>query len=376
MQFQYYLPVNILFGRGKINQLGIETAKYGRKALLVTGGSSTKKSGLLEKAVTLLKEAGVACVIFDQVPQNPYTTTVYEGADIALENGCDIIVGLGGGSSLDAAKGIAFQTVNGGDISDYIFGRKQSDKALPIILVPTTCGTGSEGNGFAVLTNPENFDKKSLRCNAIIAKCSLVDPSLMRTLPKQILASVGFDALCHNIEAYLSATAQTFTDLQALEGIRLIGEALVDLYNNPENMEAWDKVTFASTLGGMVIHMCGVTAAHGMEHPVSGLRNVVHGKGLAALMPVVLEETIEAVPVKCAIISKLLGGTDEKDLVTVIKNLIKKLDLTVTLTELGVKEQDVEWMADNCLKVSAVSLKAHPISFDKADLVRIYRKAL
>lgn len=376
MKFNYNLPVNLIFGRGRVEELGVEVAKYGKKALVVTGKNSTKKTGLLDKAVSLLKESDIEVVIFDKVEQNPLTTTAYNGADIAKESKCDVIVGLGGGSIMDAAKAIAFITLNEGDVSDYIFGRKASDKALPIVLVPTTCGTGSEGNGFAVLTNPENNDKKSLRCNAIVAKASIIDPNLMTTMPKHILASVGFDALCHNMEAYLSKNAQPLTTMMALQGIELIGKSLVKAYNNLEDMEAFEAVTWASTLGGMVINTAGVTAPHGMEHPASGLRDIVHGKGLAALTPIIFEESIGSVPEKFETISKLLGGKDENDCVKTIKKLLKDINLETTLSEQGIKEEDIDWMAENCLKVSAVSMNIHPVNFDIEDIKRIYRKAL
>jgi alcohol dehydrogenase class IV len=376
MKFNYNLPVNLIFGRGRVEELGIEVAKYGKKALIVTGKNSTKKTGLLDKAMSLLKEADVEVIIFDKVEQNPLTTTAYAGADIAKESKCDVIIGLGGGSIMDAAKAIAFITLNEGDVSDYIFGRKSSDKALPIVLVPTTCGTGSEGNGFAVLTNPENNDKKSLRCNAIVAKASIIDPDLMTTMPKHILASVGFDALCHNMEAYLSKNTQPLTMMMALQGIELIGKSLVKAYNNLEDMEAFEAVTWASTLGGMVINTAGVTAPHGMEHPASGLRDIVHGRGLAALTPVIYEESISSAPEKFAMISKLLGGEDETDCVKTIKKLLKDINLETTLSEEGIKEEDIDWMAENCLKVSAVSMNIHPAEFDIDDIKRIYRKAL
>lgn len=376
MKFNYNLPVNLIFGRGRVEELGIEVEKYGKKALIVTGKNSTKKTGLLDKAISLLKEADVEVVIFDKVEQNPLTTTAYAGADIAKESKCDVIVGLGGGSIMDAAKAIAFITLNEGDVSDYIFGRKSSDKALPIVLVPTTCGTGSEGNGFAVLTNVENNDKKSLRCNAIVAKASIIDPDLMTTMPKHILASVGFDALCHNMEAYLSKNAQPLTSMMALQGIELIGKSLVKAYNNLKDMEAFEAVTWASTLGGMVINTAGVTAPHGMEHPASGLRDIVHGRGLAALTPVIYEESIGSAPEKFAMISKLLGGNDERDCVKTIKKLLKDIDLETSLSEEGIKEEDIDWMAENCLKVSAVSMNIHPAEFDIEDIKRIYRKAL
>ncbi|WP_294377007.1 iron-containing alcohol dehydrogenase [uncultured Clostridium sp.] len=376
MKFNYNLPVNLIFGRGRIVEIGNETLKYGKKAIIVTGRNSTKKSGLLDKTVNLLNDAGIESVIFDKVEQNPLTTTAYEGAELAKKEKCEVVIGLGGGSIMDAAKSIAFIAVNDGDVSDYIFGKKSSDKALPIILVPTTCGTGSEGNGFAVLTNPDNNDKKSLRCNAIVAKASIIDPELMTTMPKHILASVGFDALCHNMEAYISKNAQPLTTMMALQGIELIGQNLVKAYEDSTNMDAFEKITWASTLGGMVINTAGVTAPHGMEHPASGLRNIVHGKGLAALTPVIYEESIDADPEKFAVISKLLGGTDEKDCVKVVRKLLKDIDLETTLGKQGIKEEDIDWMAENCLKVSAVSMKIHPKEFSLEDIKRIYRKAL
>lgn len=376
MRFNYNLPVNLIFGRGRIVEIGNETLKYGKKAIIVTGRNSTKKSGLLDKTVSLLNDAGIESVIFDKVEQNPLTTTAYEGAELAKKEKCEVVIGLGGGSIMDAAKSIAFIAVNDGDVSDYIFGKKSSDKALPIILVPTTCGTGSEGNGFAVLTNTDNNDKKSLRCNAIVAKASIIDPELMTTMPKHILASVGFDALCHNMEAYISKNAQPLTTMMALQGIELIGQNLVKAYEDSTNMDAFEKITWASTLGGMVINTAGVTAPHGMEHPASGLRNIVHGKGLAALTPVIYEESIDADPEKFAVISKLLGGTDEKDCVKVVRKLLKDIDLETTLGKQGIKEEDIDWMAENCLKVSAVSMKIHPKEFSLEDIKRIYRKAL
>ena len=311
MKFNYYLPTNILFGAGRIVEIGKVTSQYGKRVLIVTGRSSTKKTGLLDQTIALLEAEGIEVTIFDQIEQNPLTTVVYEGAHMAKKENCEVIVGLGGGSIMDAAKGIAFMAENEGDVFDYIYGKVLSDKALPIILVPTTCGTGSEANSFAVLTNPETNDKKSLRCNAIVAKASIVDPELMKTIPKSILATVGFDALCHNMEAYLSKSAQPLTSMMALQGMELLGKYLIRAYENIEDQEALEAVTWASTLGGMVINTAGVVAPHVMEHPASGLKDIVHGKGLAALTPVIYEASISAAPEKFAKISQLLGGADE-----------------------------------------------------------------
>lgn len=376
MNFQYYLPVNLVFGRGKADLIGEKAALLGKRALIVTGGRSTKESGLLARTEELLKKEGVSSVLFDRAEPNPFTTTVYKGAGIASEEGCDLVVALGGGSSLDAAKGIAFQTVNGGDINEYIFGKKVSDKALPVLAVPTTCGTGSEGNGFAVMTNPDTLDKKSLRCSAIVPACSIIDPLLMTTMPKTVLASVGFDALCHNMDAYLSAISQPLTDMMALEGIRLAAGSIRKVYKDSQDLDSWEELCLASTLGGMVINTAGVTALHGMEHPVSGLKNAVHGRGLAALAPFVYEASIKGSPEKFAAMSKILGGMGESDFVDQIKNLIGELQLTETLGDMGIKETDVPWLTENCMKISAASIANHPVVFRREEISAIYTKSI
>ncbi|MGN0164386.1 MAG: iron-containing alcohol dehydrogenase [Candidatus Ornithomonoglobus sp.] len=376
MSFKYFLPVNIIFGSGSVNKVGELTKPYGSKALIVTGGSSAKKSGLYDRVKDSLNAAGIDTVLFDKVKQNPLTTTAEEGAELAKTNGCDAVVAIGGGSIMDCAKAIAFLAVNDGDINDYIFNRLQSDSALPLILIPTTCGTGSEGNGFAVLTNPETGDKKSLRCNAIIAKVSIVDPECMMTMPKSVLASVGFDALCHNIEAYTSKASQPFTDALSLYAISLIADNLVNVYNNPDDKAGWERITLASTIGGMVINTAGVTLAHGMEHPASGLRDIVHGRGLAAITPVVIEASYKGNPDKFARIAKAFGGESAADCAAKLREFLKKLDLDLTLSDLGIQEADVLWMAENCMKVSAASIANNPVLFNREEIAELYRRAM
>ena len=376
MNFNYYLPVNVIFGCGKSAQAGEITKPYGTKALIVTGRSSAKKSGLYEKLIDSLKAAGIDSVLFDKVAQNPLTTTAIEGAEFAKANDCDVVVAIGGGSIMDCAKAIAFLAVNDGDINDYIFNRKVSDKALPLVLIPTTSGTGSEGNGFAVLTNPENGDKKSLRSNAVIAKASIVDPECMMTMPKRVLASVGFDALCHSMEAYTSKIAQPFTDALALYAIELIADCLVDLYNGSEDSKKWEELTIASTIGGMVINQAGVTLAHGMEHPASGLKDIVHGHGLAALTPSIIDASWKGNEEKFARISRLLGGTGAADCADQVHALLEQIGMDVTLSDLGLSPEDIPWMAENCMKVSAASVANNPVVFSQEEIAEIYQKAM
>lgn len=376
MKFNYHLPVNLIFGKGRIVEVGTIAAGYGKKALIVTGKNSTKKTGLLDKVIFYLKEAGMESAVFDKVSQNPLTTTAMEGVEVAKNKGCDVIIGLGGGSIMDCAKAIAFMCSNTGDLNDYIFNKIVGTNSLPLVLIPTTCGTGSEGNGFAVLTNPENGDKKSLRSNAIIAKASIIDSELMQTMPKGILASVGFDALCHSMEAYVSKISQPLSDNMCVEAIRLIGENLIEVYAGSEDDKAWDAVTWASTIGGMVIHTAGVALPHGMEHPASGLKDIVHGKGLAALTPVITDVSYMGNEEKYSLISKLLGGSSAADCGDSIRRFLEKLNLLTNLSSQGISAEDIPWMTENCFKVSAASIANHPVTFGYEEISKLYEKAI
>ena len=388
MEFSYFLPVNIQFGWNKVDNVAEFVAPYGKKALIVTGRTSAKKSGLYDRVVAKLDAAHIGHVLFDQVDANPLTTTALDGAALAKSESCDMVIAIGGGSIMDCAKGIAFMAVNEGDINDYIFNRKVSDNALPLIVIPTTCGTGSEGNGFGVLTNPETGDKKSLRCNAIVPKVSIVDPAVMGTMPSHVLASVGFDALCHNIEAYTSKTAQPFTDALAHYAVTLLAQYLVPLYkhvkataegkpavlNEIQLTKAGESVTLASTIGGMVINTAGVTLAHGMEHPASGLKNITHGVGLAVIEPVAVEYTWSANPDKFGVLARIFNHGDGSELGEALRLVVHDLDLTTNLTELGFTKKDIPWLVENVYVVATGNIANTVAEINRKDIEVLYKK--
>lgn len=377
MDFSYHMPADLRFGRGLADKIGDICKEIGgEKVLVVTGTGSTKRSGLLDRVLDSLKAAGLGAAVFDKVTQNPLTTTVYEGVELAKAEGCGVILGVGGGSIMDAAKAIAFCTVNAGDVSDYIFGKKQGAGALPIVLLPTTCGTGSEGNQIAVLTNPETKDKKALYTMQVMPCVSVIDPDVMTTMPKSVLSSVGFDAFTHSLEAYTSKKANPITDAQALLGMQLLADDLPKLVSGDGGAAEWEAVSLAATLGGMVIGAAGVSAAHGMEHPASGLKNIVHGRGLAALTPPIVERLATADPEKFARVSVLLGGSGAEDCADSIRRFLKAIDLSVKLGDLGITAEDVPWMAENCMKISIGNLKNAPVTFSREEVEQIYREAL
>jgi alcohol dehydrogenase class IV/amino acid transporter len=358
--FNYFLPVNLVFGKGKVQEIGKLASMHGSTAMIVTGGNSVKANGTYDKVRELLEEAGMTTVLFDKVTPNPLTTTVDEGGRIAKEQHVDVVIGLGGGSAMDSAKGIAFMAENEGAVSEYIYGERTSSKALPLILVPTTFGTGSEANGFSVMTNPANGDKKSLRSPALVATASIVDPDLMRTMPSGVIAANGCDMLCHCIEAYTANNAQPFTDALALYAIPLIANNIVSLYRGEGTDEQWAKVCLAGTIGGMIINTAGVGLGHAMEHPVSGLKNITHGKGLAAIEPATIEATYQYNRFKYGRIARVLGGFTAEDCAPRMKTLLRDLDLDVTLSDLGIEKKDIPWLAQNTHKVSPGNLVNTP----------------
>jgi alcohol dehydrogenase class IV len=383
LDFSYTFPVNLVFGAGKVKTIGEHAIKLGSKAIIVTGKSSTKKTGLLDRVLGYLENAGIKTVVFNGVESNPTTDTVQRGAVFAKENECDLVIALGGGSTMDAAKGIAFMSVNGGDITEYIFG-KPGIGALPIITVTTTAGTGSEGDCLAVLTNPETKDKKSLKSPFIYPRVSIVDPELMQTLPRGMIAATGIDALAHSIEAYVARRGNTVTEALAIKAIELIGKNLTRVYEDPQDIEAWSNIAIANTFGGMVIDSAGVALPHGLEHPISGLLNVTHGEGLAAIFIKWMEYTIEEAEEKFAKIAEALGediygiSTSEaaKKSIEAMKRLLKALKLTPTLGELGVKEEHVDWLTENALRTMTYAISNNPKVPDGQKIKELYLSCL
>ena len=374
--FQYQSTANIIFGWGVAEAVGAEVKKYGSRALIVTGGSSTKNSGLLERTMRLLEEEGISWVLFDKVTSNPLVSTVMEGAALLNSEGCDVVLGLGGGSSMDAAKAISLMALSGGEPEDYTFGRRTVERALPMVMVPTTCGTGSEVNGISVLSNEHSKDKKAVASPHLIARASLIDPQLMTTMPREVYASVAFDALAHLMEGYLTTTSNPMSDCYTIRGMELMRDHMVRVYENSAGREGWEAVTWASTLGGLSIHAAGLFAPHGLEHPLSGLRNVAHGKGLAAITPAIFQATLPQRGDRFAHISRIFGGKDETDCPQAVKNLLKSLDLCLTLQDLGFTNGDLDWLADNCIKVGSKNLQKSPVVFDRSQVRALYETSL
>lgn len=374
--FSYYLPVHLEFGCGKLDTIGELAVSYGKTVLIVSGcGGSAKRNGVLDRVMASLAIHQIDYILYDKVPPNPTVQLVEKGTEFAKRKNCQVIIGIGGGSVLDCAKAIAFSVCNAGDLIDYMRGRLIGNKALPVIAVPTTCGTGSECTPFAVLTDEETRMKRALDTNLILPAISLIDPGTMENLPLSILSEVAFDALCHHIESYLSNACQPLIETRALHAIAIWYNNLILTYPKLTKPN-WQTLAFCSMVGGMNIAATGVTALHGLEHPVSGLTNVSHGRGLAILAYEVFKQTIEIIPEKFAVLSRLLGGVDETDFLIRLEEIIKLLGLVGTLHDIGVTQEDIPWLVKMAMRVSRGAVLSHPKIFSKQEIESIYLACL
>lgn len=286
--FGLSIPTRLVFGAGELKNLSKQNLP-GKKALIViSAGTSMKKHGYLDLLKEQLSQAGVECEVFDKILPNPIKSHVTEGAKLCREAQCDFIVGLGGGSSIDSAKAIAIVAAMGGDLWDYVQGGhgkgKPVDKALPVVAIPTTAGTGTEIDPWGVVTDEENNEKIGFGNRHIFPVLAVVDPELMLSIPPRLTAYQGFDAFFHAAEGYIGKAHTPISDLFALEAIRLLFKYLPVAVADGRNLRAREKVAWASTLAGMVEATSGCTGEHALEHAMSAFfPKLPHGAGLIAI---------------------------------------------------------------------------------------------
>jgi alcohol dehydrogenase len=374
---RFYIPTRFIVGPDSVLQLGKETARIGKKALLVTGSKSMRRTGTFDKVTKNLDEAGVKWVSFEKVEPNPRASTVDEGAKFARENGVDVVIGLGGGSVMDATKCIAMAAPGTDPIFTYYEGKAANKSALPIILVPTVAASGSEANNGAVITNWETHEKVAISTPAMYPRVSIVDPALTLTLPVKPTAQGGVDIFCHLVEAYITSAESTLINDSLREAcMRTVVESVPPLLKKLDDIELRSRVSWASTiacsqfagLGGGG----GMMTLHGMEHALSGLYDLAHGDGLAAMLVEWMKHTEPARKEKFKQLGKNVFG--ETDGIAATGKWLKQIGMDHKLRDLGVKEADFDKLAENAVK-TGFWVKFNPTTLDKAAIAGIYKKA-
>lgn len=306
------MPAQIFFGAGSLNQLGTAPLP-GSKALIVIGGTSVKRLGYLARVQALLTEQGVDSVVFDQIQPNPIVEHVMEAAAIAREAGCDFVIGLGGGSSMDSAKSIAVMATNPGNYWDYIpegSGKRLPvpNQPLPIVCITTTAGTGTEADPWTVITKEDTQEKIGFGYKGTFPTMSIVDPELMTTVPPTLTAYQGFDALFHAIEGYVANIASPMSDMFALQAIEYVCKYLPRAVANGDDLEARAYVALANTYSGFVESISCCTSEHSIEHALSAYHPALpHGAGLILICWAYHEAYAPCCPERYAKMAALMG---------------------------------------------------------------------
>jgi len=375
---KFYIPTKLIVGTGSFKLLGEETHKLGRRALLVTGQSSARRTGLLDQAVADLKKSGVGVTVFDRIEPNPRSTTIDEGAGIIRKEELDIVVALGGGSPMDAAKGMVIAAMDDKPIWHHIkLGVKAVYASPKLIVVPTVAASGSEANCGAVITNWETNEKCVIADRCAYPAVSIIDPALTLSLPAKPTSQGGVDILCHLIEPYVTATSpQPLTDGIVETTMKLVVDCLPQTLIQPDDLGARSQLSWASTIACSAFTSLGggdgSMTMHGLEHPLSGYYDMAHGDGLAALLPAYLESLADIRAERLAKLGPTVFG--QANGLTAIRIWLNKIGMDLKLRDLGVTRDKLPYLAQGALN-TAPWLSGHPTKLDKEAIIKIYEAA-
>jgi alcohol dehydrogenase len=383
MSFSHYIPTRVHFGAGVLNHLH-EQALPGKKALIViSAGKSTRANGYLDRVEHELQAAGAGFAVFDEIKPNPTKDNVMNGAACARRNGCDFVVGLGGGSSIDAAKAIAIMAVNPGDYWDYIHGGSGKGQPLrqpplPVVAITTTAGTGTEADPWMVVTKEDTQEKIGFGNDATFPVLSIVDPELMVSVPPQLTAYQGFDALFHSTEGFFAKIATPISDLYALRAIELIGAHLPTAVRDGRNLAAREGVALANTLAGMVESTSSCTSEHSLEHALSGHHPALpHGAGLIMLSLAYYRHfaTVGACDAKMIAMAKALGhtgATKAMDFVDALAGLQEKCGVAnLKMSDYGIERANFRRYVQNARQTMGALFDFDPAPLSDEDCLKI-----
>lgn len=307
--WRYCVPTTVYFGRGMFTRAGEVVNLAGTKPLIVTGRNSARSTGMLEHLLGQLP----AAVVFAEIEENPRTAVCDRGGALCREHGCDVVVALGGGSPMDAAKAIAVLATNDGGCADYLGAELYATPPLPVIAIPTTSGTGSEVTPYAVLINEADNTKRTMSGAALFPRIAICDPELTLTMPRSVTVSTGLDALSQCMEGFVSRNSTPFGDVLALEGCRLLAEFLPRAVSMPDDLEAREQVMFAALLSGCAIAQSGTTIVHGMGYAYTCHFNIAHGLANALLLAPIFVFNAGYIPEKVARLARALGAPTAED---------------------------------------------------------------
>lgn len=384
MNFEFATASRIIFGAGTIQQVAPFASELGKNAFIITGSSIERAESLLD----ILKSENVLSEVF-KISQEPTIEITLEGINHARRTNCDMVIGIGGGSVIDAGKAIAALLTNQGDLVDYLEvignGKKFDNPSAPYIAIPTTAGTGAEVTKNAVLASQKHKVKISMRSNFMLPKLAVVDPELTYSMPPEITASTGLDAFTQLLEAFVSNKANPITDGICREGLSRVARSLEVAYKEGKNKLAREDMSLASLFGGLALTNAKLGAVHGFAGPLGGLFSAPHGVICAKLLPFVMETNVLALQERepensilhkfdeVAKIATSRCSANASDGVEWIQQLCEKLNIP-PLSKYGLREEDIQIIVEKSKNAS--SMKGNPIELMEEELTEILKKAI
>ncbi|MHA7584120.1 iron-containing alcohol dehydrogenase [Paenibacillus vandeheii] len=378
----YYVPPVNLMGRGCLQEAGKLIQNMGIHKALVISDRRLISCGVAEQVLSILRKSGLDYVIYDEVQPNPTCQNVHDGLQVFQDHGCDAIISIGGGSPQDAAKGIGIVATNGGHIREYEGLHQSKHKSVPLVAINTTAGTSSEVTMNYVITDEERKVKMVMVDRNSLVDLSVNDPELMLSKPASLTAATGMDALTHAVEAMVTPGGFTVTSATAAAAVELIFEYLPRAVKDGSDLEAREHMTYACFLGGIAFNNAGLGYVHAMAHQLGGVYDLPHGVCNAMLLPYVEEMNAKHVPGKFRHIAKAIGmdvkGRSDEEcsdyVIEAIRQLSKEVGIPEKLSELGVKDPDVEWLADNAMKDACAP--SNPYEPSKEEVMELFRKII
>lgn len=381
MAYKFMLPGKTYIGSDALKESEADLKGLGKKALVVTGKNVTR-TGAVQTLTSTLSNCRIDSVLFNDITGEPTVEMIEAGVKRYKETGCDFIIGIGGGSPLDSAKAIAAMTVLEGRISDYV-GKETEGEFPPIVLIPTTSGTGSEATKYAVITDTARNVKMLLRGESLLPELSIIDARLTLTMPPLVTASTGMDALTHAIEAYTSRKGNPLTDIYALSAIKRIFTYLPQAFDDGTNLKAREEMAIAAYEAGVCINNASVTLVHGMSRPIGALFHVPHGLANAILITQCLSYVLDGCYERFAAISRIIGAADDKSddkeaaeaFIKKLSELCKHLKIP-SLKEYGICKDEFDKfkdkMAQNAMASGSPSNAIKEVTGE--DILKIYNK--
>jgi len=382
MQISKFMTPEIIFGNDSICQTGESLRRLGATRVFLVSDPGVEKAGWIERAVHYLDEQNLEYHLWTRITPNPKDYEIHAGVAEYRAKDCNAILGVGGGSAIDAAKAIALLSTNDGKIADYEGVDKIKHPLPPMVMVPTTAGSGSEVSQFSIIIDSSRKVKMTIISKSLIPDIAIIDPQTLMTKDRQLTANTGMDVLTHAIESYISLAATPLTEVLSLQAMRLIAKHLRPSAASRYNMEAKQAMAMASLQAGIAFSNAILGAVHAMSHQLGGFLDAPHGEVNAILLPYVLEYNYIAAPEKYRHIAECLGedtsGLSARDssrlAMKAVKDLARDLDIPESLPGIRLEPEQIALLSENALQ--DVCMATNPRDMSVQDVAALFRLAL